>query len=73
MLGDYTPVLARIGDCIQVNTGADTDITKLYTMLSVQATVTNRTTFMRKIADWSGTGWQYGDRYSIEYKSVLGY
>lgn len=49
------------------------NITKLYTMLSVQATVTKRTTFMRKIADWSGTGWQYGDRYSIEYKSVLGY
>ena len=73
MLADYTPVLARIGDCIQVNTGADTDITKMYTMLSVQATVTNRTTFMRKIADWSGAGWQYGDRYSIEYKSVLGY
>lgn len=73
MLADYTPVLARIGDCIQVNTGSDIDITKMYTMLSVQATVTNRTTFMRKIADWSGTGWQYGDRYSIEYKSVLGY
>ena len=73
MLGDYTPVLARIGDCIQVNTGADTDITKMYTMLSVQATVTNRTTFMRKIADWSGAEWQYGDSYSIDYKSVLGY
>ena len=33
----------------------------------------DRTTFMRKIADWSGAGWQYGDSYSIDYKSVLGY
>lgn len=67
----YQPALARIGDCIQVNT--DSDITKMSTMLSIEATVTNRTTFMRKIADWSGAGWQYGDSYSIDYKSVLGY
>ena len=67
----YQPALARIGDCIQVNT--DTDITKMSTMLAVQAKVTNRTTFMRKIADWSGAGWEYGDSYSIDYKSVLGY
>ena len=44
----YQPALARIGDCIQVNTDSD-------------------------IADWSGAGWQYGDSYSIDYKSVLGY
>ena len=71
MASGYQPALARIGDCIQVNT--DSDITKMSTMLSVEATVTNRTTFMRKIADWSGAGWQYGDSYSIDYKSVLGY
>lgn len=65
------PALARIGDCIQVN--VKDDITNMYTMVSVEAKVTNRTTFMRKIADWSGSGWTYGDRYSIDYKSVLGY
>ena len=73
MIAGYEPALARIGDCIQVNTGNDIDITQMSTMLSVEATVTNRTTFMRKIADWSGAGWQYGDSYSIDYKSVLGY
>lgn len=71
MAAGYQPALARIGDCIQVNT--DCDITKMSTMLSVEAKVSNRTTFMRKIADWSGAGWDYGDRYSIDYKSVLGY
>ena len=48
-------------------------VTKMSTMLAVQAKVTNRTTFMRKIADWSGAGRKYGDSYSIDYKSVLGY
>lgn len=67
------PALARIADCIQINTGNDTDITKRYTMLAVKAKVSNRTTFMRKIADWSGTGWNYGDTYSVDYQSVLGY
>lgn len=71
MASGYQPTLARISDCIQVNT--DSNITKMSTMLSVETTVTNRTTFMRKIADWSGAGWQYGDCYSIDYKSVLGY
>lgn len=71
MASGYQPALARIGDCIQVNT--DYDITTMSTMVSIEATVTNRTTFMRKIADWSGADWQYGDSYSINYKSVLGY
>ena len=71
MTSGYQPALARISDCIQVN--ADSGITKMSTMLSVEATVTNRTIFMRKIADWSGAGWQYGDCYSIDYKSVLEY
>ena len=73
LVSGYEPALARIGDCIQVNTGDSIDITKMSTMVSIQATVTNRTTYMRKIADWSGAGWSYGDRYSIDYKSVLGY
>ena len=73
MAANETAVLARIGDCVQVNTGSDIDITKMYTMLAVEASVTNRTTFMRKIADWSGAGWEYDDAYTIDYKSVLGY
>ena len=68
MASGYQPALARIGDCIQVNT--DYDITTMSTMVSIEATVTNRTTFMRKIADWSGADWQYGDSYSINYKSI---
>lgn len=73
MAVNETGVLARIGDCVQVNTGSDIDITKMYTMLSIEASVSNRTTFMRKIADWSGAGWEYDDAYTIDYKSVLGY
>lgn len=71
LVSGYQPALARIGDCIQVNT--DCDITKMSTMLCIEAKVTNRTTFMRKIADWSGAGWEYGDSYTIDYKSILGY
>ncbi|MBQ6392438.1 MAG: hypothetical protein IJH60_02915, partial [Eubacterium sp.] len=64
-------VLARIADCIQSNT--DTDITKDYTMIEVQADVGVQTTFMNKIAQWSSSDWAYGDSYNVNYKSILGY
>lgn len=70
--GGEEAILGRIGDLIQVNT--ETDITKdCYTMLSVQATVKTRTTFLHKASEWSGGGWDLGDSYSVSYQSVLGY
>ena len=64
--------LARIGDCIQVNT--ESDFTKGYTMLEIEAEVKSRTTFMRKISEMNGGGWEFsGDRYTIQYQSILGY
>ena len=72
MLGNETAVLARIGDCVQVNT-EKCDITKMYTMLAVEATVKNRTTFIKKIASWSNASWEHDNNYTIQYKSVLGY
>ena len=46
-----------------------------YTMVSVQAKVGSRTTFMRKIADWGyGVTWGFpDDTYTISYQSILGY
>lgn len=73
LAGNERSVLARTADCIQVNTGGDIDITEMYTMLAIEASAANRTTFMRRIADWSGAGWEHGDSYTINYKSVLGY
>lgn len=67
-------VLGRIADCIQVNS-PDTDLLTSYTMLSVQAEVSSRTTFMRKISDL-GEGGTWGfpdDTYTISYQSILGY
>lgn len=71
LLRKENKMLGRIGDFIQVNT--DTDITKnCYTMLSVQANVKVRTTFMRKAADWSHGSWG-DDTYSVPYQSIMGY
>lgn len=69
-IGKEANILARIGDMIQVNTKID--LITSYTMLAIKAKVGVKTTFLRKIADWSGGGWQ-NDSYSVEYKSILGY
>ncbi len=72
--GLETKTLARIADCIQLNTGID--ITKkCYTMVSVDAKVESRTTFMSKAASLPGSGSHaaVSDWYKIPYKSVLGY
>ena len=69
-----TKTLARIADCIQLNTGID--ITeKCYTMVSVNAKVQSRTTFMSKAANLpgSGLGAASNDWHTIPYQSVLGY
>lgn len=71
LVGYEENVLARIGDCVQINTS--TDITKAYTMIELQADVGVKTTFMRKIADWSSSDWGYDDTYTVSYKSILGY
>nr|WP_027871389.1 DUF5702 domain-containing protein [[Eubacterium] cellulosolvens] len=77
LAGKENTVLARIGDCIQVNTG--TDITEAYTMVEIEADVNVKTTFMKKIAGWSSkerekeSNWKYGDSYTVKYKSILGY
>lgn len=71
LAGNENKVLARIGDCIQVNT--DTDMTKDFTMIEVQSDVKVKTTFMRKISDWASAGWKYDDSYTVNYKSVLSY
>lgn len=65
--------LARIADCIQLNT--EMDITKGYTMLAVSADVKSRTTFLRKAAELpdSGVRERVDDWYTISYQSVLGY
>lgn len=64
--------LARIADCIQVNMN-DVNLLQMYTMHAIAAKVSNHTTFMRKIADWSGSGWTYNDAYTVNYQSILGY
>lgn len=72
--GNEAAVLGRIADCIQVNT-PDTDLLTSYTMLSIQAEVSSRTTFMRKISELGeGGAWGFpDDRYTISYQSILGY
>lgn len=66
--------LARIADCIQLNTEIDI-VEKCYTMVSVGAKVQSRTTFMSKAANLpgSGSGTAVNDWYTIPYQSVLGY
>lgn len=64
--------LARIADCIKVNT--DYDMTNGYTMLAIEAKVGVRTTFMKKISDMGYGEWtQPGNTYPVIYQSVLGY
>ncbi|MBR5508469.1 MAG: hypothetical protein IKV59_00280 [Lachnospiraceae bacterium] len=64
--------LARIADCIRVNT--DYDMKNGYTMLAVEAKVKARTTFMKKISDMGDGGWTQPDNhYTIRYQSILGY
>lgn len=72
--GNEVGILGRIADCIQVNT-PDIDLFQGYTMVSVQAKVSSRTTFMRKISDFGGNGaWGFpDDTYTISYQSILGY
>lgn len=67
-------ILGRIADCIQVNQ-PDMNMLEGYTMLSVQAEISSRTTFMRKISDWGESGaWGFpDDTYTISYQSILGY
>lgn len=72
LAGNESSVLARIADCIQINT--KNDITKEYTMVSVQSKIKVKTVFMKSIADWSGASWNYdNDGYTVEYQSILGY
>jgi len=66
--------LARIADCIQLNN--EYDLTTGYTMVSLNATVKLRTSFMRKISYMDGGPgiWKYADGYyPITYQSVMGY
>ncbi len=72
--GNEVGILGRIADCIQVNT-PDMDLLQGYTMISVQAKVSSRTTFMRKVSDLGGNGaWGFSDdTYTVSYQSILGY
>ncbi len=67
-------ILGRIADCIQANQPS-MNLLEGYTMLSIQAEVSSRTTFMRKISDWGDSGaWGFpDDTYTITYQSILGY
>ena len=70
--GKEVQKLARIADCIRVNT--DFDMINGYTMLAVEAKVKVRTTFMRKISELGSGGWtQPGNTYTVQYQSILGY
>lgn len=72
--GKEAGILGRIADCIQVNEPG-TNLLESYTMISLYAEVSSKTTFMRKVSDWSGSGaWGFpDDTYTITYQSVLGY
>ena len=72
LAGKEDTKLARVADCIQINT--DYDLLKGYTMLALEARVKSRTTFMRKLSDMGAGGWnQPDDTYPILYQSILGY
>ena len=71
--GLETSLLARIADCIQVNTDKDCDITQKYTMLGIESHVSIKTSFMRKISEWSNSNWENGDSYIYTYQSIMGY
>lgn len=71
--GHETDILARISDCIQVNKPS-IDLLTSYTMIQIDAKVSTRTTFMRRISDFGSGGWGFpDDTYSITYQSILGY
>lgn len=74
LAGNEVSILGRIADCIQVDE-PEIDLRTGYTMLAVQAKVSSRTTFMRKISDFSADGsWGFPeDSYTISYQSILGY
>lgn len=66
-------ILLRIADCIQADE-QEIDLFTSYTMLQINAEVSTRTTFMRKISDFGSGGWGFpDDTYPIEYQSLLGY
>lgn len=73
LAGHGPDILARIADCIQVDK-KDIDLMNSYTMIQVEAKVSTRTTFMRKLSDLGSGGWGFpDDTYSITYQSILGY
>lgn len=64
--------LARIGDCIQLNT--EKMLQDGYTMVGIESKVKSRTTFMKKISDMGYGLWSSPDNtYTIQYQSILGY
>ncbi|MXP74423.1 hypothetical protein GN277_02995 [Lachnospiraceae bacterium WCA-9-b2] len=74
LTGNKAGILGRIADCIQANQ-PDANLLEGYTMIAVQAKVSSRTTFMRKISDWGeNSTWGFpDDTYTISYQSILGY
>lgn len=73
LCGHKTDVLSRIADCIQVDK-KNTNLFTGYTMIQIDAKVSTRTTFMRKISELGSGGWGFpDDTYSIRYQSILGY
>lgn len=72
LVGNGERKLARIADCIRVNT--DFDMKNGYTMLAIEAKVSVKTTFMKKISDMGAGGWTQPDNtYTVLYQSLLGY
>lgn len=73
LAGYKADVLGRIADCIQADK-KNIDLMTSYTMIQINAKVSTRTTFMRKISDLGSGGWGFpDDTYSITYQSILGY
>lgn len=64
-------ILARIGDCIQINT--TTNLLDDYTMVQIDADIDVKTSFLRKVSDIMSANWERGDVYTFHYKSILGY
>ena len=71
LTGNEDIFLARIGDCVQINTLSD--VTQEYTMVGIQSDVEVKTSFLRKISHYVDADWDKGDSYTVKYKSVLGY
>lgn len=72
LVGQEDKKLARIADCIRVNT--DYNLVNGYTMLAIEAKVGVRTTFMKRISDLGYGEWkQPGNTYTVLYQSILGY